>query len=63
MRQINSITANTGMALSSLAFIGVVLIIIVIVTFVKVSAVPKYAQKINKHFQVKIRCLALNLTL
>ena len=51
MRQINSITANTGMALSSLSFIGVIFLIIVIVTFVKVSAIPKYNKKIKEHFE------------
>ena len=50
MRQINSITANTGIALSTLSFIGVIFIIVIIVCFVRVASKQKHRRQIVQYF-------------
>ena len=50
MRQINSITANAGMALSTISFIGVVLIIMTMICFYIVARDNKKRQQVVQYF-------------
>ena len=51
MRQINSVTSTAGIALSSLAFIGVILLIIVLFCFCRVATDVKHSDKMAQLIQ------------
>ena len=50
MRQINSVTGNTGLALSTLSFIGVIFLIVTILVFCKAASQQKNKEKIVQYF-------------